>query len=478
VSVGAQLKRLGSQSVIYGIGGILSRLIAVFLVPLYTVYLGQVGFGQIETLIAFVGVLVIVLRFGITSAFFRFYFDADGEAERTVVVRTSFWFTMAMATLGLAVGLAFAGTLSDALKLHDPWLVRAGFVGLWAQMNYAQMTALFRVEERPISYAIASVANVLITIGSTVALVVGAHKGAVGAVVGNFLGTLSVYAVLLGYRRFQLGFQFDRRLLREMNRFGMPLVPAALALWAINFVDRLFIGQLKGQAEVGVYSLAVRVASVVVFLMTAFQLAWPAFAYSIRDDDEAKRTYAYVLTYLLFVTCWIALALGALAPWIVDVFDPKNRFERSAQAVPLLAFATAAYSGYSVLAIGIGRARQTQYNWIVAGIAAVVNVVLNVLLIPPYGMMGAAIATLAAYLALFVAMWLNSRRVYPVAYQWRRVLSLASVAGGLTGLAWALPVSLPVAVALVLAYPVLLVPLGFYLPAERARLRRLLPSRA
>jgi O-antigen/teichoic acid export membrane protein len=185
-----------------------------------------------------------------------------------------------------------------------------------------------------------------------------------------------------------------------------------------------------------------------------------------------------VLTYLLFVTCWIALALGALAPWIVDVFDPKNHFERSAQAVPLLAFATAAYSGYSVLAIGIGRARQTQYNWIVAGIAAVVNVVLNVLLIPPLGMMGAAIATVAAYLALFVAMWLNSRRVYPVAYQWRRVLSLAAVAGGLTGLAWAFHVSLPVAVALVLAYPVLLVPLGFYLPAERARLRRLLPSRA
>ena len=86
--------------------------------------------------------------------------------------------------------------------------------------------------------------------------------------------------------------------------------------------------------------------------------------------------------------------------------------------------------------------------------------------------------TVVAYLALFVAMWLNSRRVYPVAYQWRRVLSLASVAGGLTGLAWALHVSLPVAVALVVAYPLLLAPLGFYLPAERERLRRLLPSRA
>jgi O-antigen/teichoic acid export membrane protein len=478
MSVGAQLKRLGSQSAIYGLGGILSRLIAVFLVPLYTVYLGRVGFGQIETIIAFVGVLVIVLRLGITSAFFRFYFDAESDAERTLVVRTSFWFTMGMATLGLAVGLALAGPLSGALKLDDPWLVRAGFVGLWAQMNYAQMTALFRVEERPVSFAIASVANVLITIGSTIALVIGAHKGAIGAVVGNFLGTLSVYAVLLGYRRYQLGLQFDRRLLREMNRFGMPLVPAALALWAINFIDRLFIGQLKGQAEVGVYSLAVRVASVVVFLMTAFQLAWPAFAYSIKDDDEAKRTYAFVLTYLLFVTCWVALALGALAPWIVDVFDPKHRFGRSAEAVPLLAFATAAYSGYSVLAIGIGRARQTQYNWIVAGAAAAVNIVLNAILIPPYGMMGAAVATVAAYVALFVAMWLNSRRVYPVAYQWRRVLTIAGVAAALTAAAWALDAPLAVAVALVLAYPLVLLPLGFYLPAERARLRRLVTSRA
>src|SRR4051812_20589486 len=157
MSVAAQLKRLGSQSAIYGLGGILSRLIAVFLIPLYATYLGTEGFGRIETIIALASVLVIVLRMGIQSAFFRFYFDADTDPERTLVVRTSFWFTMAMATLGLAVGVIFAAPIADALKLDDPWLVRAGFVGLWAQMNYAQMTALFRVEQRPVSFAIASV---------------------------------------------------------------------------------------------------------------------------------------------------------------------------------------------------------------------------------------------------------------------------------------------------------------------------------
>jgi O-antigen/teichoic acid export membrane protein len=471
VALTRELKRLGTQSAIYGLGGAISRLIAVFLIPVYTVYLGRVGFGKIETIIALTSVLVIVLRFGITSAFFRFYFDSEDEAHRTLVVRTSFWFTMGMATLGLVIGCAAAHPLSRWLNLDDPWLVRAGFVGLWAQMNYAQLTALFRVEERPVQFAIASIANVLITIGSTIVLVVGAHKGAIGAVIGNFAGTLTVYLALLGYRRYQLGFQFDRSLLRAMNRFGMPLVPAALALWAINLIDRFFINGYKGQAENGVYSLAVRISSVIIFVMTAFQLAWPAFAYSIKDDNEAKRTYSYVLTYLLFATCWLSLALGVLAPWIVDLFDPKHHFGRSAEAVPLLCFATAAYSGYSVLAIGIGRMRQTQFNWVVSGAAALVCIALDIALIPRYGMMGAAVATLVAYVSLFVGMWLRSRRVYPVPYQWRRLLTLAAVAAGLTVLGRELG-SLPVAIALSLAYPLVLLPLGFYQRAELAMVRR------
>src|SRR5207237_4596369 len=124
------------------------------------------------------------------------------------------------------------------------------------------------------------------------------------------------------------------------------LVPSALALWAITFIDRLFLSSYKGVAEVGVYSLAVRVSSVIVFLMIAFRLAWPAFAYSIEDDSTAKRTYSYVLTYLLFVCCWISLALGALAPWIVKVLAPtKPEFHRADEAVGLLAFAATAYAG-------------------------------------------------------------------------------------------------------------------------------------
>jgi O-antigen/teichoic acid export membrane protein len=301
------------------------------------------------------------------------------------------------------------------------------------------------------------------------------HWGAIGLVVGNFTGTLVVYLALVAYRTEQLGLEFDRTLFRGMQQFGMPLVPSALALWAINFVDREFLVWYTNKAEVGVYSAAVKIASVITFVMIAFRTAWPAFAYSIEDDGEAKRTYAFVLTYLLAFASWVALALGALAPWWTRLLTAPH-YQRAEKGVALLAFAGAVYAGYTVLAIGSGRARRTQLNWVVTGVGAAANVGLNFWLIPRWGMVGASISTLAAYVVLFIGMTWYAQHVYPVAYQWRRVCTAVGVAVGLTVAARAAHLSLAPSLLLVVAYPLGLALLGFYLPAERARLRRLVPS--
>ncbi|HVA31200.1 MAG TPA: oligosaccharide flippase family protein [Gaiellaceae bacterium] len=476
MKLGHELRRLARHSVVYGLGGLVSRILAVVLLPLYTSYLLPGSYGRVETLTAASAVAVIVLRMGVSTAFFRFYFDHKDAARRLVVVRTSFWFTMTMATTGLVLSLVFASQLAHALpKMGDhPELIRAAAIGFWAQMNYEQLTSLFRVEERSVAFAIASVANVLITIGATVVLIVGFHEGALGLLVGNFLGTLCVYLVLLAYRREQLGLQFDRALLRGMQKFGLPLVPSALALWAINFIDRVFVAAYKSQAEVGVYSAAIKIASVITFVMFAFRTAWPAFAYSIEDDADARRTYSFVLTYLLVVASWIALALGALAPWITRAMV-AHEYDRAQKGIALLAFAGVVYAGYTVLAIGSGRARRTQFNWIVSGAGAGLNIGLNFWLVPRYGMVGAAIATAAAYVGLFVGMTFYAQRVYPVAYQWRRVVTALGAGAGLTVAARATHLGLAPSFLVVLAYPLSLALLGFYLPAERARLRRLVP---
>jgi O-antigen/teichoic acid export membrane protein len=392
------------------------------------------------------------------------------------VIRTSFWFTMVMGTLGLAAGVALASPISEFLfgTAEHADLVRAAFVGLWAHVNYEQMTSLFRVEQRSVAYLIATLVNLGLTVGATLLLVVVWEQGPIGVIVGNFTGTLLVYAGLLAYRRSQLGFEWDRPLLREMNRFGMPLVPSALFLWALNFSDRFFLVRLSGAREVGLYAIGVRIASAIILLLAAFRTAWPAFAYSIEDDREAARIYAYVLTYLVAITSWMALALGVLAPWLVQLLTTED-FYSAERVVAPLAFAAAVFGAYIVVVIGIGRARRTRSNWIITGAAAALNIVLNLALIPEYGMMGAATATVGAYAVLFLGMAWKAQQVFPVPYQWRRVATALGTAIGLTVIARALDLPLAGAIAIVAVYPLVLLPLGFFLPEElrRVRLRRL-----
>ena len=470
--LGGQITRLAQHSAIYGLGGLVSRFVALLLLPLYTRYLTPADYGAVETLVALAAILATILRLGIASAFFRFYFDSTDPAHRLRVVRTSFWFTMTMATIGLVVGLALAGQISEWLFDTDgrTTLVRMAFVLLWAQMNFEQMTALFRVEERAVAFTAATLANLVITVAATILFVVVLDWGATGVIAGNFTGTLVVYVALLAYRHEQLGLTLDRRLLRQMNRFGLPLVPSMLALWMLTFGDRFFILKLADASQVGVYSIGSRIASAMVLLLTAFRAAWPAFAFSIEDDDHARRAYSYVLTYLLFVASWAALALGLLAPWIVEWLTTPA-FYGASDVVALLSFGAVAFGGFIVVSIALGRTKRTQFNWVVTGAAAVVSVALNLLLIPDHGIVGAGIANLSAFTVMFLGITWWSQRVFWVPYQWRRVITVVGAAAGLTILGKALDVPLAAAIALVAVYPLVLWPLRFYLPSELATIR-------
>jgi O-antigen/teichoic acid export membrane protein len=461
------------HSALFGLAGLVQRVVSLLLVPVYTRQLHPVSYGRLELLVAITAVLVPILRSGVANGFFRLWFEGEDERRRRLG-RTAFWFTMATATLGMLLGLAVAAPLSEVLwgTSNGTNLVRVGAVALFAQVNYEQLTAFYRVEQRSRAYAAAALANLAITVALSLWLVVGLQLGPTGALAGNVSGTLAVWLWLVLRRRRELTPQIDRDLLRGMQHFGLPLVPAALLTWAVDFSDRLFVNALSSQREVGIYSLAAKLASASILFLTAFRLAWPAFAYSIEDDDEAKRTYGYVLTYAMLMATWIAVGLGLLAPWLVRILaDPAYR--EAWHAVGLLALSVAGLTGYTVLAIGTGRAKRTQMNWVVSGVGAVVAVGLNFALIPAYGSVGAATATLAAYVTMFVGMAIRSQQVYPIPYQWRRVTTIALVGGALVGVG-ALQPPLFVALPLACAFPLVLLPLGFYLPAERVRVVRLL----
>ncbi|HEX9968220.1 MAG TPA: lipopolysaccharide biosynthesis protein [Solirubrobacterales bacterium] len=470
------LRRLATTGAAYTAANILSKLIAVALLPLYTRYLAPADYGVAEVLFAAVVAASIVVRFGVIEAVLRFYYKAGEDPDRVVAASFAalFWF----ATAAALIALPFAAPLSEALlDQRAPDLMRIAIAGLWVATLHEYLLTLFRLEERARAFFAVTIANVIAAIALTVALVVGADEGARGLLLGSYVsGGLFVLGLIVVHWQ-RLSLDPDPPLLRRMLRFGLPTMPAELSLYALNFVDRIIIIRTLGAAEAGLYALAIKFAQGVNILARGFQLAWPPLAYSIEDDDEARRVYARVVTLFLAACALVVAGLWLFARWIARALAAPEFFE-SYEAVGLISAAIALYALYMVQLVILGRTGRTELNFPATFAALLVNVVLNLLLVPPLGIVGAGLALVASYLVVVALMYGFTQRLFPVPYEWGRlarvVLGAAAVVAigelllptdGLDGLL--------ARAALLATYPLILLLSGFFTAEERAQLARL-----
>lgn len=470
------LRRLATTGAAYTAASIFSKLIAVALLPLYTRYLSPADYGAAEVLFAAVVAASIVIRLGVIEAVLRFYYKAGEEPGR--VVAGSFAALFWLSTAAALIALPFAGPLSEALLDEPaPDLVRIAIGGLWVLTLHEYLLTLFRLEERARAFFTVTIANVLAAIGLTVALVVGQDEGARGLLLGSYVsGGLFVLGLIVVHRR-RLSLRVDRGLLRRMLRFGLPTMPAELSLYLLNFVDRIVIVRYVGLAEAGLYALAVKFAQAVNVLVRGFQLAWPPLAYSIRDDDEARRAYALIVTWFVAGCAFVVAGMWLLARWIARALAAPEFFQ-SYEAVGLISAAVTLYALYMVLVVILGRTGRTEFNFPATIAALVANVALNLILVPPLGIVGAGLALVASYVVVVGLMYWFTQRLFPVPYEWGRLARVLLTASAVVAFGeLLLPTDgLPGLVlrALVwLAYPALLLVTGFFSPEERRWFSRL-----
>jgi O-antigen/teichoic acid export membrane protein len=474
--VSGYLRRLATTGAAYTAASILSKLIAVALLPLYTRYLTPADYGAAEVLFAAVVAASIVIRFGVIEAVLRFYYKGGEDPDR--VVATSFAALFWLATAGALVALPFAEPLSEALLVRPaPDLVRIAIGGLWVLTLHEYLLTLFRLEERARAFFAVTIVNVLVAIGLTVVLVVGEDEGARGLLLGSYAsGAVFVLGLIAAHRR-KLSLRIDRPLLRRMLRFGLPTMPAELSLYLLNFVDRIIIVRTVGLAEAGLYSLAVKFAQGVNVLVRGFQLAWPPLAYSIRDDDEARRAYAAVVTWFVAACAFVVVAMWLFARWLARGLAAPEFFE-SYEAVGLISAAVTLYALYMVQLVILGRTGRTEFNFPATLAALAVNVVLNLVLVPPFGIVGAGLALVASYLVVVVLMYGFTQRLFAVSYEWGRLARVVLVSAALVGLGELLLTTdgvdgLLSRSVLWLAYPFVLLGSGFFTAEERGWLSRL-----
>jgi O-antigen/teichoic acid export membrane protein len=474
--VSGYLRRLATTGAAYTAASIVSKLIAVALLPLYTRYLTRADYGAAEVMFAAVVSASIIIRLGLIEALLRFYYRDDEDPGR--VVATSFAALFWFATVAALVALPLAGPISDALLAKPaPELARISIGGLWVLTMSEYLLTLFRLEERARAFFVTTMINVLGAIGLTVVLVVGLEEGARGLLIGSYASGAVIVAALLFVHRRRLSLRFERSLLSRLMRFGLPTMPAELSLYGLNFVDRIIIVHAAGLPEAGLYSIAVKFAQGVNVLVRGFQLAWPPLAYSIREDDEARRVYATVVTLFVAGCAFVVTGMWLLSRWLVRALAAPEFFG-SYKVIGLLATAATLYALYMVLVVILGRTGRTEFNFPATGAALAANIVLNLALVPPLGIVGAGIALVASYIVVLALMYVFTQRLFPVPYEWGRLLRVLTVSTVLVGLGeLLLPTEgfagLLLRLLFALAYPFALLATGFFTKGERRWLARL-----
>jgi O-antigen/teichoic acid export membrane protein len=424
------MRSLLSDSVVYGIGVGMLPVGLLLITPVIARRLGPVGFGTIDLLTTILTLASVVAILGMDSGLARSYFDFDRhqQRERQIVVRTAL---VSVVGLSVAVSIALAvGALffAEVLETTRPSAGRiAAIVVACTLLPFSNAVLMaretLRLERRRSFYVGVTTLQAAVGVtGALVLLLMGA--GPAGYFAGLILGAVAALAVCLTANLFAgRGVAVDRDHLRTMLRYGLPLVPAALATWVIFAIDRSLLAAISGMFAVGYYALASKIAAPLFLALNAFGVAWIPFILS-QPSHRQRELRARALTAVACATGIGYVLILLLSPQLITILG-GSAFHQSSRAVPGIALGWLGWGIAFVLTTEFMISRRTKIVGIGTIVAACVNVLLNVILIPPFGFVGAAWATAATFALLAATYFVLERRTAPAPYRWGRLVLIA-----------------------------------------------------
>lgn len=416
----AQLKRLGSDTVAYGLGAALQKFIVFLLFPIYARLLTPADFGAQDLVSTLTAVLSVLLVLGLDSGVVLHYYEASSDDQHRIR-STWVWSQVVVSIPVVVVLLAFAEPASRVLFARDdlaPYVRLAALALPFGQIVRA-LSLVLRLEFRARAFVVLTTLGVVFQVAAAVLLVVVWRRGVMGVFEAFLVAALLQSLVAIFMVPGAIGGLFDRTWLRRMLEVGLPLVPVALSVWVLNYANRYFLVRYVSLEEIGILSVALRISSILLFAISAFETAWGPFAYSLaRNPDAARETYSKVLTYFLaaVMPAVAALSLGAreLTRWLAT-----PAYEAGAVLVPLYCLSSVSWVLLYIVGMGTGIAKKTYHSAFAMVLAAGVNIALNLLLIPLLGILGAALATLGANLVGLIYMYAAGQHYFRVSYAWR-----------------------------------------------------------
>jgi len=432
LSIKKELRVLGKHSSVYGLAAVLNGLVGFLLLPVYTRYLTTTDYGTLEILYFVVTIISITMSVGIGEAMSRFYFDRKEQSERDTVVSTTY---IGYGVFSMACSLALvscAGMISNLVFDTRDMTVECALVLATMGTNFMLDTGFgyFRVAQKSVHVTIHSVSKLLLTISLNILFLVGLDMGVKGILLGTLVANTSIGLVMTIPILRKIGLRLSIPVLKQMVRYGLPLIPSSMAIYLIIAADRYFVKEYIGLAEAGLYTLGYKFGVLVGTFVTApFNTIWYPRRFEYFNEENSEKMYARIFTYFMSVVTLGVVAVSIFAPDIIKIMTTE-KFWPAFQIVPIIALSQLFHSLFYHFSIGISYFKKTIYFTYINIMTAVVNLSLNFLLIPTFGIWGAAWSTVITYVVRASLTFYFSNRLCPLEFETVRVLKLF-LAGGI-----------------------------------------------
>lgn len=427
------LKSTSKHSFVYALGNIATKIMGVILIPIYTneTYLLKVDYGALAILEATAQILLSILSFSMVSSIQRWYWDGNYIKDQKSIFFTTIVFLL---VINIPVFLSlfyFSNFLSVIIFSSQEFenIIELTILSVILGVLNGQIQQIVRLQSKSLFYTILQLAKLGTSLSLTILFVTKAGKGLAGIWEATLIGELVVLFISFPFLIRNIAFSIKLNVLREMISYGFPLIVSTVSVSVLTVTDRYMLQSMKGLELVGVYALGLRIANTLnVVVTTSLNSALAPIRMKKISDPNNKRFYAKILTYisLLFIFSLLVLSISALE--ILKIFTKDSFYWVAYQIVPVLSFAFLISFLKDNINIAFVIKKKTKILGLYVVIVAIINLFLNMLLIPLLDIYGAALSTLISQTLLFLMLYFKAQKIYYIPYEWKKFLLLISVA--------------------------------------------------
>lgn len=422
------IKALGKQSLIYGIGTILTRLVTFLLLPLYTNVFAPEQYGVVSLAYAFTGFVIVFYRYGMDTALLKFYIDADG-ANKKKYFTTIFSTQMVTSIIFSAVVFIMARLLAPIFLggVYEKLMQFVAIILFFDALRELPLLVL-RANEKPKQFILLSLINVVLLMGLNIYLVVFLKLGIEGVLIGNILasGIVLLATTPIIIKNFRIR-SVNSAALKEVLKFGLPFLPAALFSMTMELSDRYLLEWLNDTASVGLYNAGNNFGKFGLLIVMGFNMGWTPYFLRMGKEKNAKELFAQITKYFLGI---MGFFIVLIALWIDSIVRFNIRgvsffgedYWSSTQVVPIILLGYYFFGFYVLQLPGVFHTDRTKQIPIFRGTGAVLIILLNLMFIPLFGIMGEAYSKALANLGMAIIIFVSNSKYYRIPHAWGGIL--------------------------------------------------------